>query len=111
METYSIYCITNVITGRKYIGRTTNPTSRFTYHLYKLRNGNHNIPDLQHDFKTYGEHCFTFTVLHVIEDWLEASEMERQTIRNAGNSYNRLGNPFYIHHHTLRAMNRTKEIA
>jgi hypothetical protein len=103
MEVYSIYRITNNVTGRVYVGRTLNPKERLNGHWKCLRSGRHKIKELQDDYNALGESAFTFSVICEMSDWQEASLTERRLIREQNNPYNRLGNPNYVHHVTLRS--------
>jgi hypothetical protein len=86
--TYSIYKITNKVTDRVYIGKTCNTTCRFRHHLSTLRGGKHFIG----------------------MGWEAAGNLEKTLIREAGDPYNRLSNPNYVHHCTIRAALRRAQI-
>lgn len=55
---YSIYMIENKINGKKYVGKTNNPTKRQLDHF----SNSHNIP-LRRAIKKYGKEFFEFTIL------------------------------------------------
>lgn len=45
-----VYEIYNTASGKRYIGFTGEPKSRFAEHFYSLRKGNHSIKDMQADY-------------------------------------------------------------
>lgn len=54
-----VYVLTQTNTGKKYVGRTANPTKRKENHLRALRGGYHNNKEMQEDFNKYhGEYRF-----------------------------------------------------
>ena len=53
----------------RYIGETSNVSSRLAGHKRDLRRKIHNNEDLQKDFNLYGESLFDFTVLYIGDDW------------------------------------------
>ena len=58
-----IYCISNCITGKKYIGKSIDVNTRYRQHLLKLRLGSHHSNHLQRAFDKYGEGSFVFGVI------------------------------------------------
>jgi group I intron endonuclease len=60
-----VYKITNVETGKFYIGSTNDVDKRWSDHKRDLNNGNHINPKLQHSWNFYGESKFEF---HLIEE-------------------------------------------
>lgn len=79
----SVYKITNKITGRFYIGCSTNVERRFNQHRqrYKdLNSGEYNKP-LYIDMRKYGIDNFTFEVLETCQDD-KRFELEQQYINN-----------------------------
>jgi len=62
----AIYSITNLKTGRTYIGETTNVLNRYTKHQEDLRNCTHTNQSLQNDYLTYEYHNFDFRILEYI---------------------------------------------
>lgn len=58
-----IYCITNTITGKQYVGRSLDLADRQVTHFSHLRVGRHYNQYLQASFNKHGETAFTFTVL------------------------------------------------
>ena len=58
-----IYCITNIINGKKYVGQTYNLKYRWMRHKSDLRNNNHSNNHLQAAWKKYGEKSFKYEIL------------------------------------------------
>lgn len=57
-----IYTITNTCNDKKYVG-CGNINSRFSRHLYCLRNHKHTNKALQMDYDKYGENAFVFEAI------------------------------------------------
>jgi hypothetical protein len=58
-----IYAIVNTLSGKKYIGSSTNIHRRLMHHRWQLTNGVHSNEDLQKDWAKCGETMFSFTPL------------------------------------------------
>lgn len=58
-----IYCITNTVNGKRYVGSAHDLRGRWRHHLWSLRGGCHHNPHLQHAFLKYGELAFSLSVL------------------------------------------------
>ena len=63
-----IYKIINLITGKMYIGETTNCKQRWSQHLMMLNAGKHHSQKLQRAFDKYHAENFQFQVIEEIED-------------------------------------------
>ena len=108
-----IYCITNEIDGRLYIGQTKDPYKRWNRHLGYARHQNYKSKgDLYLDMGRLGADNFSFKVIDTCEH-AEMDEREKFWIRKlnslAPNGYNLLrggvtlrgkDNPFWRHKHT-----------
>lgn len=67
-----IYTITNLVTGRKYVGSSVDLDKRRQVHFRELRKGSHHSEHLQASWAKHGEHAFVFEVVEYVEDtfWL-----------------------------------------
>jgi group I intron endonuclease len=62
-----IYKIRNVVNNKFYVGSTTDTRERFRTHRSGLRKSHHHCPHLQASWNKYGEDCFKFEVVEVVE--------------------------------------------
>lgn len=62
----AIYSITNLKTGRVYIGETIDVLNRYAKHQESLRTCTHTNQSLQNDYLTYGYDNFSFRILEYI---------------------------------------------
>lgn len=84
-RTNGIYKITNIKTGRFYIGRAEGKLGfygRWDNHRYGLRNGRHGNPYLQHSYDKHGEDLFTFEILEIRDYGEDLRDLESQYIIN-----------------------------
>lgn len=87
---YSILCTRN---NKIYIGRTTNPHTRFLDHKSALFTGKHKNKHLQCDFNKYGIEAFEFKILFHIKT-CGGAHHECALI----NKYKALGTSYNINH-------------
>lgn len=85
-----IYCFTNIITNKKYIGSAKNIIKRQQRHLYMLRHNKHHSILFQRAFNKYGEENFKFETLEIVNDFTKIIEREQyyfDTILFSKNKY------------------------
>ena len=74
--TIGIYCIENIINGKKYIGQSVNLRRRILEHCNKLESGKDSSVALQNAYNKYGVNNFIFYVLEECrEDELDEREI------------------------------------
>ncbi len=78
-----IYKITNITTGKIYIGKSEDIKIRWYTHKGLLKNNKHENTGLQEDFNKYGETNFHFDKIEYVEFKEELFDRERQQIINA----------------------------
>lgn len=92
--TSGVYKITNIVTGRYYIGSSYHCEERWKEHLKYLRNNTHVNKHLLNSYKKHGENNFKFEILHELpED--EARNMEQWYIDNYYNEMYNLSKTAY----------------
>lgn len=70
-----IYCITNEVNNKKYIGQSKDIYKRWSVHKCYLNKGTHDNKHLQAAWLKYGESSFSFAILEVcLEDYLDERE-------------------------------------
>lgn len=79
---YSVYTITNVVTGNYYIGHTVNLPRRKSQHMSQLRRGVHHCVTLQNAFSPENEENFQFSILEICETLQEALDLEQWHLDN-----------------------------
>lgn len=71
-----IYCIENLVNGKKYIGQSKDISQRWRSHLCDLRKNKHSNEKLQNAWNKYGEDNFCFKVLELADyDSLDSLEI------------------------------------
>ena len=70
-----VYLITNTITRRTYVGRSTNPRYRLQHHMNGLRYGYHTNTLMLEDRYTFGHETFECRVIGPFDEY-EATRME-----------------------------------
>lgn len=83
-----IYCITNKITGKRYVGSAVNFRIRRNQHLHHLRNKNHHSRYLQNAWNKYRENNFVFLVLEEVDDVNNLLTREQWYLDNTNCEYN-----------------------
>ena len=114
-----IYCITNTVNGKIYIGQSSNLQKRKRQHFNALRKNTHGNKYLQHSFNKYGEKSFDYQVM-TEGDFTDAelNELECMYIQlfgahayTQGNGYNLAfgGNTKRGFKHTLETRKKMSE--
>ena len=100
-----VYKISNSLSGRYYIGYSTNINKRFTVHRSKLKHNCHDNIFLQRAYNLDGEDKFIYEIIHFCHTEEEAKEIELQyltdlTIRNIiyNLNFNNSGGDLLTHH-------------
>lgn len=87
-----IYCIENIVNGKKYVGQSVDIDSRFIKHRYLLRNNKHYNVHLQGAWNVYGEDNFLFYILEECDisllDEKEQYYIESFSLRDDNFGYN-----------------------
>lgn len=76
--TIGVYKISNKLSGRYYIGYSTNIDKRFCSHRRKLKQNCHDNIFLQRAYNLDGEDKFVYEIIHICETEEEAKEIELQ---------------------------------
>jgi group I intron endonuclease len=71
-----VYKISNIVSGRYYIGYSTNINKRFTVHRSKLKQNCHDNIFLQRAYNLDGEDNFKYDIIHICDTEDEAKEIE-----------------------------------
>lgn len=84
----AIYCITNNLTGHRYIGSAENVRRRMVAHLSQLRRGIHHSIKMQWAWKTRGEDVFDVEILEAPEAGDDILARERHFVATLQPEYN-----------------------
>ena len=71
-----IYCITNIINNKKYVGHSLNIKKRWEGHKFHLRRGTSPHTHLQSSWNIYGENMFIFSILEIMPYGLTKQQYE-----------------------------------
>jgi group I intron endonuclease len=77
-----VYKISNTLSGRYYIGYSTNINKRFSVHRNKLKKNCHDNIFLQRAYNLDGEDKFIYEIIHICGTEEEAKEIELQYLTN-----------------------------
>lgn len=75
MKISGIYCITNKLTGDKYIGSSINIKRRFIRHKTELRHNKHGNIILQRAYNKYSEAAFYFGIVEICDNIIEREQI------------------------------------
>jgi group I intron endonuclease len=80
MTNSGIYCIYNIINGKRYVGSAGDIKYRFGTHISRLNIGNHANKILQAAWYKYGERAFSFEVLEIVAQKTDLENREQYFI-------------------------------
>jgi len=100
-----VYKISNTLSGRYYIGYSTNIDRRFCVHRSKLNKNCHDNIFLQRAYNLDGEDKFKYDIIHICDTEEEAKEIELQYLTDLSIrdmlynlNYNNSGGDLMSHH-------------
>lgn len=81
---WTIYCLTCLPTGKKYVGQTTKepPSKRWDKHCVRARQGNYGCAHLAQAILRHGKESFAFSILATAQTQKKADRLEKFYIRN-----------------------------
>jgi len=107
-----VYKITNTENGNQYVGSTLNGFDwRKRKHLRELKNGKHHNRHLLNAFNKYGEQCFLFEILEVVEFPNLLVELEQKWINQLNPIYNVMKADIKSHIGVKRSIETRKRIS
>lgn len=77
LEFSGIYCIYNVVSGRRYIGSSTNIYRRLWKHFRALELGTHANQPMQNTWNLHGSDIFEYMVIEQVDDITKLAEIEK----------------------------------
>lgn len=83
-----IYEIVCKSTNKKYVGSALNHIKRKREHFYNLKNNKHCNKKLQNAFNKYGENCFEFNIIEIVDNENMLIEREQWYINKLNPIYN-----------------------
>jgi len=83
-----IYAIVNLVSGCRYIGRSTNCERRWKEHRAALERGRHYNEALQRDWTNQGSSTFSFEILEEQPDFAACKARELWFMRHSDATYN-----------------------
>jgi len=115
MNKYCVYKITNKLNEKFYIGSTIHGLAhRKRNHLNKLKKNKHHNYNLQREFNEYGEAAFIFSIIDVLDDSENPTEIlakEQMWIDNLNPHYNILRKDIMSHIGVKRREETCKKIS
>ena len=90
MQESGVYRITNIRTGRAYVGSSVNVSKRLAWHFNELERGVHHCGHLQNSYNKWGKDAFDCDIIEYIDDVTKLIEREQFYIDSLGfkNLYN-----------------------